>query len=116
MKAAWGGLIVVLAVTAAACDGTTTVTAKVKSAEGTAIPDVDVSVENAPRPTRCTTDTTGACELSFLHGGWYNRYKVRISKSGFGQVRQAAWAGRRLQCRAVLVAPNDTVPSSADCE
>ena len=108
--------VVLFAVAAAACDGTTTVMAKVAAADGAAMSEADVTVENAPRPISCTTDAAGTCELTFLHGGWYNRYEVRISKSGFRDIRRRAWAGRRLQCRAVLVPASATTSSSADCE
>jgi hypothetical protein len=117
MKAAcFRSAVVLFAVAAAACDGTTTVTAKVAAADGGPMAGADVKVENALRPIGCTTDAAGACELTFLHGGWYNRYQISISKSGFRDIRRREWAGRRLQCRAVLEPAGATASSNAVCE
>src|SRR5262245_61867036 len=86
-----------------ACDGITTVASSVLSVDRSPVAGAIVAVTNAPRPISCVTDSAGACEVKFGHGGWYNRYAVEVTLAGFKAARAEAWAGRRMRCQATLV-------------
>jgi len=110
------GVALLLSALGVACDGTTTISSRIASADGVPLADATVTVANAPRPVHCTTDSTGGCVLSFLHGGWHNRYELLFSQAGFKEGRTRASAGRKLQCRVSLAAITDVRASGAVCE
>jgi hypothetical protein len=101
---------------AVGCDGLTTVALHASSTSGTPLVGATVRIRNAPAQTTCITESGGSCSLRFMHGGWYNRYVVQFSKSGFKEVETRIWAGSTLECIATLAAVAESQPSLAECK
>jgi hypothetical protein len=114
-KSAMAFMTALVSVGAVGCDGKTTVSSRVSSLAGPPLAGATVMVSNAPQPVGCATDA-GSCAVSFLHGGWYNRYELRFSRTGFKGAHARQWTGRRVECTATLAPDTDSRASSVRCK